>query len=352
MFARSSSADSKLQSESGSGIHPESSSIVARGSRAQAEGSRLQAQGSRLQAQGCYTDMARLLGARQLAQDIDLFSRAPARAQMQGESRSRYRGRGMEFEEARVYSPGDDVRTIDWRVTARTGIPHTKVFREERERPVHILVDQRSNMFFGSQKLFKSVFAAEIAAILAWAALEGSDRIGGQIVGDNRETDFRAKRSRHSVLRFIRELHSFNHDLPGGTSQADIDLRPSIAAMLAECQRLVRPGTALFVISDFIDIDEEAQRSLSMISRHADITLIRVLDPLETEIPAVGRTRLTDGIKEAEVVLDRATVKRLQAHLKHQNELLQNAAILAKAGLISTSTEDLPLAVLRKHYPR
>jgi uncharacterized protein (DUF58 family) len=258
----------------------------------------------------------------------------------------------MEFEEARQYVPGDDVRTIDWRVTARTGTAHTKVFREERERPVHILVDQRSNMFFGSQKLFKSVFAAEVAAILAWAALEGSDRIGGQIVGDKRETDIRAKRSRHSVLNFIRELQQFNHELPGKTSQSDVDSKPSIATMLAECQRLVRPGTALFVISDFIDFDEEAQRSLSMIGRHADITLIRVTDPLETEIPSVGRTRLTDGRKEAEVTLDNSTIRLLQSHLKHQNELLLNAASLAKAGLISATTEDNALALLRKHYPR
>lgn len=299
---------------------------------------------------GCYTEMSRLLGARQLARDIDLFSRSPARAQMQGESRSRFRGRGMEFEEARLYAPGDDVRTIDWRVTARTGTPHTKVFREERERPVHILVDQRSNMYFGSQKLFKSVFAAEVAAILAWAALEGSDRIGGQIVGDNRETDFRAKRSKHSVLSFIRELHQFNHELPA--KAADTETKTDIAYMLSECQRLVRPGTAVFVISDFLDFDEEAQRSLSMIGRHADLTLIRVLDPLEVEIPAVGRTRLTDGNQEAEVVLDGRTLKKLQSQLKRQNELLLNAANLAKAGLISATTEDIPLALLRKHYPR
>lgn len=305
---------------------------------------------------GCYTEMSRLLGARQLARDINLFSRTPARAQMQGESRSRFRGRGMEFEEARLYSPGDDVRTIDWRVTARTGTAHTKVFREERERPVHILVDQRSNMFFGSQKLFKSVFAAEIASILAWAALEGSDRIGGQIVGDTRETDFRAKRSRHSVLRFIRELHQFNHDLPTSqeskASDNDLGAKPDMATMLTECQRLVRPGTALFIISDFIDFDEEAQRALTMIGRHAEITLIRIQDPLETEIPAVGRTRITDGNKEAEVILDRSTLRLLKSHLKHQNELLLNAATLAKAGLISAATSDNPLAVLRKHYPR
>ncbi len=296
---------------------------------------------------GSYTEMSRLLGARQLAKDINLFARAPARAQMQGESRSRFRGRGMEFEEARLYAPGDDVRTIDWRVTARTGKAHTKVFHEERERPVHILVDQRSNMFFGSQNLFKSVFAAETAAILAWAALEGSDRIGGQIVGDIRETDFRAKRSHHSVLRFIRELQTFNHELPGETAP-----QLNLAGMLTECERLVRPGTAVFVISDFIDFDEAAQRSLAMIGRHADITLIRIQDPLETQIPRVGRTRITDGQQEADVVLDATSVKRIQAHLKRQNEQIVSAVTLAKAGLISATTTDNPLAILRKHYPR
>lgn len=295
---------------------------------------------------GSYTQMPRLLGARQQARDINLFSRSPARAILQGESRSRFRGRGMEFEEARIYAPGDDVRTIDWRVTARTGIAHTKVFREERERPVHILVDQRSNMFFGSNKLFKSVFAAEVASILAWAALEGSDRIGGQVVGNQTETDFRAKRSHHSVLRFIRELHKFNHLLPGGPAQF------TMANMLTECERLVRPGSAVFVISDFMDFEEEAQRALSMIGRRADITLIRLLDNLEVSIPQVGRTRITDGNQERDVVLDAATVKRLKATLNRRNESFLAAATLARASVISANTQGSPLALLRKYYPR
>ena len=298
------------------------------------------------QVPGGYTEMSRLLGARQLARDINLFSRIPARALMQGESRSRFRGRGMEFEEARLYAPGDDVRTIDWRVTARTGKAHTKIFREERERPVHILVDQRSNMFFGSTHLFKSVFAAEVASILSWAALEGSDRIGGQVVGDNSEADFRAKRSQHSVLRFIRELHNFNHKLPGGLAETNM------ANMLTECERLVRPGSAVFIISDFIDFDEDAQRSLTMMSRHADITLVKVQDPLEVKVPTVGKTRITDGDTETDIVLDASTVKRLQARINRQSEQLVSAATLARAALITATTNDSPIALLRKYYPR
>ena len=296
---------------------------------------------------GTYTGLDRLVGARQPARDLSLFMSKPALARMQGESRSRFRGRGMEFEEARIYAPGDDVRTIDWRVTARTGITHTKVFREERERPVHILVDQRSNMFFGSRQWFKSAFAAEFAALLAWAALEGSDRIGGQIVGDRQETDIRARRSRHSVLKFLRELATYNHLLPDDSHEAT-----SLAAMLEECHRLVRPGTAVFIISDFIDFDSSCERPLSLIGRHADISLIQVLDPLECLVPAVGRTRLTDGHSSSDVVLDRATAKHLQAVLLKQREQLAVAARASRASLHQVRTDDEPFNFLRRLYPR
>ncbi|MBT5031007.1 MAG: DUF58 domain-containing protein, partial [Proteobacteria bacterium] len=130
-------------------------------------------------ASGIYVDLGLLLSSRGWARDLKLFARQAARAMLLGETRSKFRGRGMEFEEVRQYQPGDDIRNIDWRVSARTGGTYTKLFCEERERPVHIVVDQRNSMFFGSAQRFKSVLAAEVASALAWAALAGSDRIGG-----------------------------------------------------------------------------------------------------------------------------------------------------------------------------
>merc|ERR1711916_149956 len=119
----------------------------------------------------------------------------------------------MEFEEVRVYQPGDDIRTIDWRVTARTQVAHTKLFQEEREKPVLLVVDQRSNMFFGSQRCFKSVYAAHIAATLGWAAIYQNDRVGALVFGDDQQRDVRPKRSKHAQLSFLQQLVEFNHKL-------------------------------------------------------------------------------------------------------------------------------------------
>ena len=137
-----------------------------------------------LNPRGAYTELAALLRCRFSAQDLKLFAHQPARSILSGGERTRCRGRGMDFEEVRLYQPGDDIRSIDWRVTARTQVAHTKIFREERERPVFMLVDQRSPLFFGSTRCFKSVLAAHIAALLGWAALANGDRLGALVFGD------------------------------------------------------------------------------------------------------------------------------------------------------------------------
>ena len=166
-----------------------------------------------LNPQGAYTDLSQLLRLRFAAQELKLFVKRPVKSQLSGAERTRFRGRGMDFEEVRLYQAGDDVRSIDWRVTARTQVPHTKVYREERERPVFVLVDQRSPMFFGSQQCFKSVLAAHIGTNLAWAALGNSDRVGGLIFGDTQQRDIRPRRSKHAVLELLHHLQDFNRQL-------------------------------------------------------------------------------------------------------------------------------------------
>ncbi|MFT6038708.1 MAG: hypothetical protein ACI9TP_001500, partial [Candidatus Azotimanducaceae bacterium] len=128
---------------------------------------------------GAYTDIRELIRLRHGSKEIDIVTSAKARHPLSGLLSSNFRGRGIDFAEVRTYEPGDDVRTIDWRVTARTGAPHTKLFQEEKERPVLILVDQSQPMFFGSRVAFKSVIAAEVGALLAWTALTRGDRVGG-----------------------------------------------------------------------------------------------------------------------------------------------------------------------------
>ncbi len=302
------------------------------------------AQKSRAQA-GVYTDLSSLLELRFGARDLKLFAREPARSMLLGETRSRYRGRGMEFEEVRLYQPGDDIRTIDWRVTARTGKTHTKLFCEERERPVHIVLDQRSTMFFGSERRFKSVLAAEVATCLAWAALAGSDRIGGQIIGDSAESDIRARRNKHAVLQFIHEINEFNHALPGVEP-----ITRTLAYMLEECRRISRPGTAIFVISDFHDMDSDAEKSLGLLGRHVDLTLIRTVDKLEENMPVEGRLGISDGTHASVVEVTRGLLKTYREEQQLRDAILKRAASRSAATLVEIGTEEQPLSFLLRLY--
>ena len=129
--------------------------------------------------QGAYIELDDLISARFLAKDLNLRHRRKALSLLAGPNKTNFRGRGIDFEEVRAYQAGDDIRTIDWRVTARSGKPHTKLFSEERERPLLVVNDQRQDMFFGSQHCFKSTLACYLGALLAWSGLNQGDRVGG-----------------------------------------------------------------------------------------------------------------------------------------------------------------------------
>src|SRR6056300_461999 len=151
-------------------------------------------------ARGAYATLEDLIALRFPAQQLRLARRKKALSALTGPNKSNFRGRGIDFEEVRSYQPGDDIRTIDWRVTARTGSAHTKLFREERERPVLVVVDQRSSMFFGSSHCFKSVLAAQLASLIAWSALDAGDRVGGLVFNGEEHREIRPRRSRKNVL--------------------------------------------------------------------------------------------------------------------------------------------------------
>ena len=294
---------------------------------------------------GIYTVIKSLVASRFYGRDLKLFARQPARSLLLGETRSPFRGRGMEFEEVRRYQPGDDIRTIDWRVSARTGSTHTKLFREERERPVQLLVDQRSTMFFGTQRSFKSVLAAELTAGLAWAALSGSDRIGGLIFGDEEQRDVRARRSRHTVLKLLHDLNELNHLLPGGSEKVI-----SLADMLDECRRVSHPGTAVFLISDFADFDEDAERAMSLLGRHTDLTLLRIRDPMEVNLSIRGVAAFTDGRNQVEIDINSELGARYLSQIARRDETLERAVRRVRGRLIDTSTDQEPAPLLRRQF--
>ncbi len=287
---------------------------------------------TKLSEHGIVSDLARLLAARHWAQGLTLFSRQAARNLLLGNVRSRYRGRGMEFEEVRRYQPGDDIRTIDWKVSARAPGTYTKLFCEERERPCHILVDQRGSHYFGSSIQFKSVLAAELAAGIGWAALKGGDRVGGQVLGEYEERDCRARRSKQAVLRLIHDIHELNHQLADSSSAAKGHAGTlSLATGLEECRRITRPGTAIFIISDFHDFNEAAAKSLSNLGKHADLTLLQVSDKLELELPNLGAVAISDGRQSSKVNLSSSLTSAYQRDFSERQHLLISSATQARA---------------------
>jgi uncharacterized protein (DUF58 family) len=262
-----------------------------------------------------------------------------------GDYQSPFRGRGIEFDESRPYQPGDDIRNIDWRVTARTGRPHTKVFREERERPVFVWIDLRPSMFFATRRCYKAVAAAEIAGLLAWSAERHGDRVGGVVFSEDVHHEIRPQRGRRGVLRLIRQLASHpvwqsgsrRRPVAGAASRALVRLR-----------RVARPGSLVFLISDFREFDDQAWTEMSRLSRHHDVVMIFVHDPVESSLPGPGLYRVSDG--EGEHELDTFNPSVVDAHRdrfeKHLS-LLRGHARTNGFYLLSCSTADAPLRVLQ-----
>jgi len=211
-----------------------------------------------------------------------------------GGHRSSFRGRGMEFDEVRAYQPGDDIRTIDWRVTARTGKAHTKLFQEERERPVLLLMDARMSMRFGTRDCFKSVLAARAAAVLTWVAIAGGDRVGGVVLTPFVLDAFRPERSRRRILHFVKAVaeataQGFGHE------EERAEPEPTLVEALAYLRSAARPGTLVFLVSDFADFDAAAARELNRLGHSSQVTAVFTYDALEARLPPRGSYRVSDG---------------------------------------------------------
>ncbi|MDM8546656.1 DUF58 domain-containing protein [Candidatus Venteria ishoeyi] len=205
---------------------------------------------------------------------------------------SGFRGRGMEFLETRHYQPGDDIRAIDWRVTARSNNkPHTKIFHEERERPVLVLLDQRAAMRFGSRVAFKSVQAARASALLAWSAMQNGDRVGGVVLNDDRYQDIRPAGGRRGILRLFQHMAQSTNDKatpPGGQNT-------TLASALLQLRRISHPGSFITIFSDFQDFDKEAQHHLGQLAQHTDVLGVFIYDSLEQQLPPPGLYAISDG---------------------------------------------------------
>ena len=224
-----------------------------------------------------------LLTLRASAGGLTLRARGAALALLLGGHRSARHGRGLEIEEVRPYVAGDDLRSIDWRVTARRGRLHTKLYREERERPVWLLVDLGASMFFGSRGQLKSTLAVRAAAVLAWAAALGEDRVGA-VIGNGQKTSVLALRSREAgVLPILNALIELQPRQPGR------DVAEPGVQTLRSLSPLVRPGSVVIALSDFHSPGMQSQEQWCALAAHSDCRWLWITDPLEERALPKGR---------------------------------------------------------------
>jgi len=289
--------------------------------------------------------LSQLIKLRYGARELTGFPKIQARQMLAGGHKSRFRGRGMDFDQVRIYQPGDDVRSIDWRVTARTQVPHTKIFSEERERPILVISDLRSPMFFGSQRL-KSVVACEISAALAWAGLAANDRAGGLVFGPQQQIDIKSRRSHHAVLQFIHALHEYSAQLV--ELQTD---RYSLADILEESRQFILPGSTVFIVSDFHDLDSNCERHLFELARHGNLNFCHVYDDIETDLPPPSLYAVTDG--QHQTMLDSSNPQlreRFVDAFSQRSQHLRKLSEQLSAGLLLFDSADPVMSVLARAY--
>lgn len=223
---------------------------------------------------------------------IEIRSKRLVNELFSGEYHSIFKGRGMEFQEVREYQPGDDIRLIDWNVTARQGVPFVKKFREERELVVMLVVDHSRSGEFGTRQQFKNELAAEICAVLAFAAIFNNDKVGMILFTDEVERYIPPKKGTSHVLRLVREALSFEPRRSG----------TSLTTTLQFLNRVQKRKSVVFLISDFFDRDY--QKALTISGRRHDLIAIRIIDPREQLVPPVGLVELEDAETGLRVVVD------------------------------------------------
>lgn len=265
-----------------------------------------------------------------------------------GGFRSRFKGRGMDFDEVRMYQIGDDIRNIDWRVTARTGEAHTKLFKEERERPVFVVLDHLPNMFFGTAQVFKSLIASHIAGQLMWHTLSNGDRFGALVFGQTQHFEMKPSGNRRNCMRLLSRIvehHQTTLEQSFGTSttaQLQDGATPNnpLLETLRRLRHLAKPGSVIHLVSDFNQFDEACQRQLSRLSQHNDIHCVMISDPIEEQLPPSGLYGITDGFNKGLLNTSNANLRQEYAQAFNEKVLAIRDFAVAHRGIFTAVDTD------------
>jgi uncharacterized protein (DUF58 family) len=262
---------------------------------------------------------------------------------------SPFKGRGVEFDESRPYQEGDDLRTMDWRVTARTGKPHTKVFREERNRPVLIWLDTGASMMFATRGAYKAVVAAHMAALIAWSAIANGDQLGGLVFNESGHEEQRPRLGRRAALQLLSLIVAS----PAWRERPGVRDAGAALAALDRLARVVRPGSLVFLLSDFMVLEPAFERRLRQLGSHSDVQLVQLYDPVEAELPPPGQYRITTGRQVHTIDTSDASVReRYRADFERRRAQLKALGRLPGLRFIPCASDDDPALVLMRQFAR
>ncbi|WP_319380529.1 DUF58 domain-containing protein [Thiomicrorhabdus sp.] len=293
-----------------------------------------------------YSDIGELNALRFHVKQKKLVPLQQLLARNTGDHHALRKGRGMTFSEVRQYQPGDDVRHIDWRVTARTQKVHTKVFTEEHERPTVLVTEQSAALFFGSKVRLKSAQALNIAALIGWTALQQHERIGGLCFRGDRHHWIAPNRPQHSLLQFLEAAVDLQKGLKRPGACPNVFWHQS----LKQLTQTVKPGSQLFLIGDLLDFDSQAFEWIKKLRSHNEITAIHVFDPLEKQLPKSGwlslaRSFISDDLLRLDSFRDQTREEYSQGYQARWQNCKQGFRALA-IPLIEVGTDESPLKSL------
>ena len=296
--------------------------------------------------EGARVAPAELIALRHRAAGLRLDARRRATSATSGVHESRFRGRGVDYQESRAYQPGDDIRNMDWRVTARTGAPHTKLYQEERERPVILVLDYNASVFFGTRGCFKSVQLARIASLTAWATVRHGDRVGAFVFGHGEHLELRPAGGRRGALRLIRGLVQWTNDVPEAQREMAY-----MGEAIRRLRRVARPGSLILLLSDFYSLDDATERHLTALRQHNDVLACRVVDPLELAAPPPGRYAVSDGSRRGLLNLVGSSARRdYRQYFEQMNERVTTLMRRRSVPLLTVRTSDDPVEALRTQW--
>ena len=291
-----------------------------------------------------YVTLRDLIALQFDARGFSFLPKYAVQSLLSGRHRSKLRGRGLDFDEVRQYVAGDDIRNIDWKVTARVGVTHTKVYTEEKERPVFLIVDQSSSMFFGSKVYLKSVVAAHLAALTSWRVIDVGDRIGGIVFNDNKIDYVSPKRDRRSVQRYLSFVTDQNQALEASKREESMALPLNEA--LKQANEVVTHDYLVVIVSDLYHGDMTTLRQIIRLRKNNDVIVAHIMDQGERSITA-GKITLSDGSYQTRLEKDHKIRQSFEIEKETQFEKMKSDFKKYGIPFLSFNTNEEPALQLR-----